>query len=247
MRQILIAGNWKMNLTISEGKNLVKEIEKEIKNPKCEILVCPTFTSIFAIKSELKNSKIKIGGQDCREVDNGAHTGDISAELLKDAGAEYVILGHSERRTNHLEPSILIKNKAEKALRTGLKTIICIGETKDERLAGITEEVCAAQLKGSVPKEASADNTVIAYEPVWAIGTGLTPTLEEIESVHKFIRKTAAEFMGKDAADKIRILYGGSMNPANAKDILALENIDGGLIGGASLKIESFLSIINAV
>lgn len=184
-----------------------------------------------------------LGAQDCHFDAKGAHTGDISPVMLKDLGCQYVIVGHSERRTDHHESNELIAKKAAAAINTGLKVIICIGETEAEKDAGKTIDVCTAQIMGSVPEEATAQNTVIAYEPVWAIGTGRTPTAAEVEEVHAAIRKVIAKKLGRANANKMRILYGGSMKPTNAKELLALPDVDGGLIGGASLKVADFMAI----
>ena len=248
-RKILIAGNWKMNGLIEDGQSLAKAIATKVKTSKtnAEVLVCPPFTLLTSVKKALRGSKVMLGAQDCHIQEKGAHTGDISPYMLKDAGCDYVIFGHSERRTDHKETNALIKAKAEAALKAGLKVIICIGETLDERNAGKALEVTEKQIKGSVPSISSAANTVIAYEPVWAIGTGKTATPQDAEEVHAHIRKVLAQKLSKSVASRMRILYGGSMKPANATELLAQENIDGGLIGGASLKAEDFWAIIEKV
>ena len=187
-----------------------------------------------------------VGAQDCHYAEKGAHTGDVSPVMLKNIGCDYVIVGHSERRTNHHETNELIAQKAEAAINAGLKVIICIGETEKERDAGQTIDVCTKQIMGSVPEIATAQNTVIAYEPVWAIGTGRTPTTAEVEEVHAAIRKVVSKKLGRANANKMRILYGGSMKPTNAKELIALPDVDGGLIGGASLKVADFMAIIAA-
>lgn len=248
-RKVLIAGNWKMNGLISDAAALAKNIALEVKKEKrnCDILVCPPFTALTTVKKALRGSKIALGAQDCHTAEKGAHTGDISPVMLEDAGCSYVILGHSERRTDHKETSTEVKSKAESAYKAGLKVIICVGETLTERDAGKALEVVEKQIKASVPASATSSNTVIAYEPVWAIGTGKTATPKDAEDVHAHIRKVLASKFGKSVASKMRILYGGSMKPSNAAELLGQPDIDGGLIGGASLKAEDFVSIISQV
>lgn len=249
VRKTLIAGNWKMNGLQEDGIALAKGVAAEAKKvarKDCEFLVCPSFTLLTSVKKALKGSKVMLGAQDCHYAVSGAHTGDISPVMLKDLGCQYVIVGHSERRTNHYETSELVAKKAAAAIEAGLKVIICIGETEAERDAGKTIDVCAAQIMGSVPENATASNTVIAYEPVWAIGTGRTPTANEVEDVHAAIRKVISKKLGRANANKMRILYGGSMKPSNAKELLALPDVDGGLIGGASLKVADFMAIYAA-
>lgn len=245
-RKILIAGNWKMNGLIGDSASLAKEVATNVKKlkPNTEVLVCPPFTLLTTVKKALRGSKVKLGAQDCHVEEKGAHTGDISPVMLKDAGCDYVILGHSERRTDHKESSALVRQKAKAALKAGLKVIICVGETLAEREDGKAFEVTEKQIRTSVPSEATAANTVIAYEPVWAIGTGKTATPEDAEAVHAHIRKVLAEKLSKSIANNMRILYGGSMKPANAAELIAKEDIDGGLIGGASLKAADFTAII---
>jgi triosephosphate isomerase len=246
LRKVLIAGNWKMNGLISDGAALAKEIASNVRNlkPQAEVLVCPPFTLLTTVKKALRGSKVRLGAQDCHVEEKGAHTGDVSPYMLKDAGCDYVILGHSERRTDHGETSSLVKAKASAAIKAGLKVIICVGETLAEREAGKAFEVTEKQIRTSVPSEATASNTVIAYEPVWAIGTGKTATPDDAEAVHAHIRKVLAEKLSKNIASRMRILYGGSMKPANAAELLYKEDIDGGLIGGASLKAADFTAII---
>lgn len=249
VRKTLIAGNWKMNGLLEEGVALAKGVALEVKKTArkdCEVLICPPFTLLTSAKKAIKGSRVMLGAQDCHFATSGAHTGDISPVMLKDLGCQYVIVGHSERRTNHYETNELIAKKAEAAINTGLKVIICIGETETERDCGKTIDVCTSQIIGSVPQNATAANTVIAYEPVWAIGTGRTPTTSEVEDVHAAIRKVIAKKLGRANANKMRILYGGSMKPANAKELLALPDVDGGLIGGASLKVDDFMAIVAA-
>lgn len=249
VRKTLIAGNWKMNELLSDGIALAKRVAEETKKAArkdCEILICPPFTLLMAIKKAIRGSKVMLGAQDCHFAEKGAHTGDISPEMLKDLGCQYVIVGHSERRTDHKESNALIAKKAEAAIRAGLKVIICIGETEAEKDAGKTIEVCRNQIMGSVPTASTAANTVIAYEPVWAIGTGRTPTASEVEEVHAAIRQIIAGKLGRANANKMRVLYGGSMKPSNAKSLLSLDDVDGGLIGGASLKVADFMAIAAA-
>lgn len=249
VRKTLIAGNWKMNGLLEDGIALARGVALEVKKAgykDCEFLICPPFTLLTSAKKAIRGSKVQLGAQDCHFAEKGAHTGDISPVMLKDLGCQYVIVGHSERRTNHYETNELIAKKAEAAINAGLKVIICIGETEKERDAGKTIDVCTKQINGSVPANSTGANTVIAYEPVWAIGTGRTPTTQEVEDVHAAIRNVVAKKLGRANANKMRILYGGSMKPGNAKDLLALPDVDGGLIGGASLKVADFMAIAAA-
>ena len=246
VRKTLIAGNWKMNGLLEDGVALAKGVAQEVKKAArkdCEFLVCPPFTLLTSAKKALKGSRLMLGAQDCSFAEKGAHTGDISPIMLKDLGCQYVILGHSERRTDHHETNELVAKKAEAAIKAGLKVIICIGETEAERDAGKTIAVCTDQIMGSVPAVSTYQNTVIAYEPVWAIGTGKTPTTQDVQDVHFAVRKVVAKKLGRANANKMRLLYGGSMKPSNAKELLALPDVDGGLIGGASLKVEDFMAI----
>jgi triosephosphate isomerase len=235
----LVAGNWKMNGTTASLKEvrLLAGMLKDVRL-KCDVMLCPPATLITTIKTVVKGARIRLGGQDCHWQPQGAHTGDISAEMLEDSGCSAVIVGHSERRTDHGETDDIVRAKAEAAHRAGLTAIICIGETLEERKEGSTLAVISRQLKGSVPSSSTTENTVIAYEPVWAIGTGLTPTLAEIGEVHESIRKQAGSAM--------RILYGGSVKPANAAELMAVPNVNGALVGGASLKAADFIGIIKA-
>jgi triosephosphate isomerase len=210
-----------------------------------DALICPPATLITRAVEVLKTTPVKIGGQDCHARESGAHTGDISAEMLKDAGASHVIVGHSERRTDHGETDAVVRAKAEAAWRAGIVAIICIGETKAERELGATLDILSRQIAGSVPPTATAHNTVVAYEPVWAIGTGLTPTAADVAEAHAHIRAELKELLSAEAA-RTRILYGGSVKPANAAELLAVNNIDGALVGGASLKAADFLGIAEA-
>ncbi|MGE0239862.1 MAG: triose-phosphate isomerase [Parvibaculaceae bacterium] len=235
----LVAGNWKMNGTTASLKEarLLAGMLKDVRL-KCEVMICPPATLISTIRTVVKGAKIRLGGQDCHWHAHGAHTGDISPEMLKDAGCSAVIVGHSERRTDHGETDDIIRRKAEAAHRAGLTAIICIGETLEQRKAGQTLAVIARQLKGSVPAAATAADSVIAYEPVWAIGTGLTPTTAEVGEVHQSIRQ--------QTDSQMRILYGGSVKPANASELMAVANVNGALVGGASLKAADFIGIIKA-
>ncbi len=247
MPKRLIAGNWKMNGLLSETVVIDKIADGVgpggVNGPEC--LICPPATLLAAAKAAVGDRPLALGAQNCHTETKGAHTGDISAAMLKDAGATYVIVGHSERRANHGETDALVRAKAEAVLAGGVLPIICIGETLDQRKAGETLKVIATQMEGSVPDADPASRIVIAYEPVWAIGTGLTPTSAEIAEVHTAIRNHLRDRFGAGAED-VRILYGGSLNPQNADEILAIADVDGGLIGGASLKAESFLSIVGS-
>lgn len=235
----LIAGNWKMNglsTSVLEVKKLLGMLSGSIPEDR-DILICPPFTLVGLFAAEFSDEGVAVGGQDCHTAAYGAHTGDISAEMLADAGAAFVIVGHSERRADHRETDDLVRSKAEAAWRAGLTPIICVGETEAERRAGQEKAVVGGQLAGSIP--AGDGEYVIAYEPVWAIGTGLTPTVNDIAAMHGFIRSRTRE--------NTRILYGGSVKPANASEILAIANVNGALVGGASLKAQDFAAIIHAL
>ncbi len=240
----LVAGNWKMNGTTASLREprLLAAMLGDVKL-KCDVLVCPPATLLRRVKAVLKGSKIRVGGQDCHGAASGAHTGDISADMLKDAGATMVIVGHSERRTNHKETDATVSAKAKAAHKSDLVAIICIGETLDERKGNKTLDVLTTQVKGSIPEGANSTNTVIAYEPVWAIGTGLTPTVAEVAEAHTHIRAELAKVMGSEGAST-RILYGGSVKPSNADELMAAANVNGALVGGASLKAADFIGII---
>lgn len=242
----LVAGNWKMHGTTSmlREPRLLAGMMRGVKI-KCDILVCPPATLLRRVKAVMKGSKVKVGGQDCHAEASGAHTGDISAEMLKDAGATYVLVGHSERRTNHKETDATVQAKAKAAHRAGLMAVICIGETLDERKGGKTLDVLTTQLKGSIPEGATAANAIVAYEPVWAIGTGLTPTTAEVAEAHTHIRLELSKIMAADGP-KTRILYGGSVKPGNAVELMGAANVNGALVGGASLKASDFIGIIKA-
>ncbi|WP_337995618.1 triose-phosphate isomerase [Oleispirillum naphthae] len=246
-RRPLIAGNWKMNGLAADGAALAKAVADKARAgaPPCELLVCPPFTLIDRAIAAVKGSPVAVGGQDCHAAVSGAHTGDVAAEMLKDLGCAYVIVGHSERRADHGETDAVVKAKAEAALRAGLVAIVCVGETEAERDAGRTEAVVARQVKGSLPAGATPANLVVAYEPVWAIGTGRTPTPADAQAVHARIRAELKDLIG-EAADAVRLLYGGSVKPSNAKELMAQADIDGALVGGAALKAEDFWGIVQA-
>jgi len=241
----LAAGNWKMNGTqaaLAEVRALIAAVNA----PGCDMLLCPPATLIAAMAEIAQGSALNVGAQDCHAKASGAHTGDLSAPMLADAGASHVILGHSERRADHGETDTQVKAKAEAAMAAGLVAIICVGETEAQRDEGNTLEVIGRQLDASVPHGATAAHLVIAYEPVWAIGTGRTPTLDQIAEVHGFIRTRLAATIHAEAAGT-RLLYGGPVKPSNAADIFALPNVDGALVGGASLKAADFAPIVAAL
>jgi len=245
-RRTLIAGNWKMNCLSADAKALAGGLAEKLNaagDVNFEMLVCPPAILIPVVADAIAGSAMQLGSQDNHMNEKGAHTGDTAAAMIKDAGCGYAIVGHSERRTDHAETNDIVAAKAAAAQANGLVAVICIGETEAERDAGKTLDVNGSQIAGSVPEGSSAANTVIAYEPVWAIGTGRTPTSAEVQDVHAFIRGELAKKIGEDEAAKTRILYGGSMNPKNAEELLALADVDGGLIGGASLKVDDFWSV----
>jgi triosephosphate isomerase len=243
----LVAGNWKMNGTRA-SLDQIKAIAEGVDGPlaeKVDALICPPATLLYVSTALCTDSPLMIGGQDCHQDQSGAHTGDLSAEMIADCFGTHVIVGHSERRSDHAETDHLVRAKAEAAYAADLVAIICIGETADERKAGQTLEVLKRQLAASVPDSANADNSVIAYEPVWAIGTGLTPTADDVEKAHAFMRAELVARFG-EAAKTMRILYGGSVKPGNARELMGIANVDGALIGGASLKASDFLAIYGA-
>jgi len=247
-RRPLIAGNWKMNNLSDETSTLAGSIAarmRRLDNPSFDILVCPPFTSLGRAAKAANGTALCVGGQNCHNTPSGAHTGDISAAMLVDMGCTYVILGHSERRTDHAETDASVHAKTLAAWEAGLIAIVCVGETETQRDANQTLDVIKTQVTGSVPDGATAANTVIAYEPVWAIGTGRTASPEEAQEVHGFIRAQLKERFATEA-DGMRILYGGSMKPGNAKELMALEDVDGGLIGGAALVADDFWAIAQA-
>jgi triosephosphate isomerase len=244
----LVAGNWKMNgltAALEEARRVRDRMGEAGFAAGVDAMICPPATLIAALVHEAKGSRLLVGGQDCHSSASGAHTGDISAEMLKDAGAAAVIAGHSERRADHGERDADVKAKAFAAHRAGLMAIVCIGETAGERRAGLTLEVVARQLAASLPQGAKATDTVVAYEPVWAIGTGLTPTVGDVAEVHGFLRRRLAERLGAEG-EAMRILYGGSVKPDNARALMAVGDVNGALVGGASLKANDFIAIIAA-
>lgn len=238
----LIAGNWKMHGSLAEAAALAGAVRDGAAGLPADLLVCPTFLHVAGVAALLAGSAVAVGAQDCHAAAKGAHTGDVSAPMLRDAGATHVILGHSERRTDHAETDAAVRAKAGAAVAAGLVAIVCVGETEAERLAGRADAVVERQLAESLPDGFAG---IIAYEPVWAIGTGRTPTEADIAAIHGVIRARLAARFGA-AGQGMRILYGGSMKPGNAKAILALPNVDGGLVGGASLVATDFLAIARA-
>ena len=245
-RRPLIAGNWKMNGLMANAMPLVSELANQLialNNTNFELLICPPFPYLNSIAAISKESGLLLGAQDCHQEEKGAHTGDVSAAMLKDMGCAYVITGHSERRANHGETDTLVKSKAEAAVSAGLSVIICVGETEEERDAGKANDVVASQIANSIPGSSLAANTVIAYEPVWAIGTGRIPSTHEIQYVHATMRREISEILSPRDADAIRLIYGGSVNPSNAVPLLALADVDGALVGGASLSWSDFWAI----
>jgi len=241
MRQ-LIAGNWKMHGLTDDALALARAIADGSAGIAAELLVCPTSLHVAAVSKALRGSAVAVGGQDCHQDKQGAHTGDIAAPMLRDAGAAWVILGHSERRQNHGETDELVREKTLAAIDAGLTPIVCVGETADQRAGGQETEVVGWQIAGSLPKPFAG---VLAYEPIWAIGTGRTATEEDVTIMHDFIRAELMRQFG-DAGQEVRILYGGSVRPANAASLLAVPNVGGALVGGASLKAEEFLTIARA-
>jgi triosephosphate isomerase len=243
--QPLIAGNWKMN-GVSASLAEAKAVAAGLGSTSVRVAICPSATLIAQMAWALKETAVAVGGQDCRAEVSGAFTGDVAAEQIKDAGASLVILGHSERRAGYGETDALVAAKAQAALRAGLEPIVCVGETLEQRKAGEALAVVTGQVRGSLPADLAGKAYSVAYEPVWAIGTGLTPTTPEIEEVHRAIRATLVELFG-EAGRAPAILYGGSVKPANADEILHADEVGGALVGGASLKAEDFLGIIRAV
>ena len=243
----LVAGNWKMNglrAALSE-LGLMAQAYDSALTAKVDLLICPPATLLQAAASLAAGSGIGIGAQDCHAKASGAHTGDISADMICDAGASAIIVGHSERRADHGESDAVVKAKAEAAIRAGLVAIVCVGETEAQRRGGETLAVVGSQLDGSIPSGLTGARLIVAYEPVWAIGTGLTPTPADVAEVHAFIRERLAILLGADGAG-VRILYGGSVKPSNAAELMAVANVDGALVGGASLKAADFMGIAAA-
>lgn len=240
----LVAGNWKMNGTrasLDQIKAIAEGVQGSLSE-KVESLICPPATLLYVATALCTDSPLQIGAQDCHQNASGAHTGDIAAEMIADCFGTHVIVGHSERRTDHAETDHLVRAKAEAAYAADLTAVICIGETADERKSGQTLDILKRQLAGSVPDGAKAERTVIAYEPVWAIGTGLTPTTADVAEAHAFLRSELVKRFGAEGK-LMRILYGGSVKPSNARELMAVENVDGALIGGASLQAADFLAI----
>jgi triosephosphate isomerase len=246
MRRKLAAGNWKMNGTSASLREL-NALKSLLPADAPDVVICPPAPLLFRACEAARETGISIGAQDCHMQESGAFTGDISAAMIADTGATYVIVGHSERREAHEERDRDVRKKAQTAWNAGLTAIICIGETLEDHEANNTLDIIAGQLAGSLPGDMTATNTVIAYEPIWAIGTGKVPTLEQIVEVHDFIRSKLAARYGTDVADMIPLLYGGSVKPDNAATIFRAENVDGALVGGASLKAADFAPIIRAL
>ena len=246
MRRKLAAGNWKMNGTGAALSELDALAEAH-PAPGVDILICPPAVLVHRAANAMAGRSVEIGGQDCHAAENGAHTGDVSAAMLQDAGARAVILGHSERREDHDESSEDVRAKARTAIEAGLTAIICVGESLAQREAANTLDIIAGQLAGSIPDAVTGENLVIAYAPIWAIGTGKVPTLEQIGEVHDFIRARLERRFGAGVGRSVRLLYGGSVKPGNAAEIFGVPNVDGALVGGASLKASDFSPIITAL
>lgn len=246
----LIAGNWKMNTTMGEARELATAITQAVtQNPDildyCDLLACPPFVYVPTLSTLCKNQALELGAQDCSSNDKGAYTGEISASMLKETGCSFVIVGHSERRQYHNESNELVSTKANCAHNNELTAIICVGESEEERETNKQNSVVEDQITNSLPKSATAQNTVIAYEPVWAIGTGKTASPSDVADMHLFIRELLEKLLSDGG--KVRILYGGSMKPSNANELLSTPNVDGGLIGGASLKADDFIAIAQTI
>lgn len=250
MRRKLIAGNWKMNGLRADGlalaRDLCARVAKNQGQLTCDVGIFPPVTLIASVAEAAAKSSVIVGGQDCHAAAKGAHTGDVSASMLADSGAKAVILGHSERRTNHHETNAQIQAKTLAALGAGLMPIVCIGETEAQHAAGQTLAVLQEQLSGSLPQQLEVGRLVVAYEPVWAIGTGKTPTIQNIADIHGALRAYIAKQWGQPMATSLQVLYGGSVSPDNAAEIMALGDVDGGLVGGASLDVQKFWSIITS-
>ncbi len=250
MRRNIIAGNWKMNYNLSETEDLISKLVNGLKDEKlnCDVIICPPFTSLSLASSMTKSSNIKVGAQNLYFEENGAFTGEISASMILGAGCDFVIIGHSERRTIFAENDEIINKKIKKALSSNLKPIFCVGETLEEKESGVTKEIIKKQVVNGLKdiNEKSLENIILAYEPVWAIGTGKTASPAQAQDVHNFIRGIISSLYSKSSADRLIIQYGGSVKPDNAKELLSQEDIDGALVGGACLKAESFIAIIKA-
>ena len=247
MRKAIIAGNWKMNKTVSEAVELVKELKPLVKDAKCDVVVCPTFVCLPAVIDVVKDSNIKVGAQNMHFEENGAFTGEVSPNMLKELGVEYVIIGHSERRQYFNETDETVNKKLKTAFNHKFIPILCVGESLEEKEDNITEEVLSKQIKLDLKGISAEDvkNMVIAYEPIWAIGTGKTATADEANNTIGFIRSVVEKLYNKEVSENIRIQYGGSVKPSTIKEQMSKEHIDGGLIGGASLKAEDFAAIVN--
>ncbi len=246
MRRKLAAGNWKMNGT-GAALNELQALAVKHPSPSVDILICPPSTLLHRAATAVENTGVSIGGQDCHSELSGAHTGDVSAEMLRDAGATAVILGHSERRVDHGEQNEDVRAKARSVMDAGLKAVICVGESLHQREAANTLDIIGGQMSGSIPDQSTGENLIVAYEPIWAIGTGKVPTLAEIGDVHDFIRARLERRFGEGVGRSVRLLYGGSVKPSNAAEIFGVSNVDGALVGGASLKAADFSGIIDAL
>ena len=248
LRKAVIAGNWKMNKTPSEAKALITELKPLVANADCDVVICVPYVDLQVALEETAGSNIKVGAENCHWASNGAFTGEVAAPMLKEMGVEYVVIGHSERRQYFGETDDTVRDRTRAVLDNGLKVILCVGETLEQREKNITFETIAIQTKIALTgvSEAELENVIIAYEPVWAIGTGKTATDEQANEVNHFIRTLIADLYSKEAADKFVVQYGGSMNAGNAEGLVAQEDIDGGLIGGASLKPADFAKIVEA-
>ena len=245
MRKPIIAGNWKMNKTVAQAVELINELKPLVAKSKPEVVVCVPYTDLWAVKEAIKGSKIKLGAENVAWADSGAFTGEISAEMLKEIGVEYVIIGHSERRQYFGETDQTVNMRLHQALKNDLKPIVCVGETLTEREKNKTKKVLKKQVLEGLKDVSDFSNIVIAYEPVWAIGTGKTATAEDANKTIGFIRSLVKKTWGSEVAKSLRIQYGGSMKPTNAKELMAMRHIDGGLIGGAALKAQDFAGIVN--
>lgn len=247
MRRPIIAGNWKMNKTVDEAVSLIKELIPKVKDAQAEVVVCPPFICLPEVKKLIEGTNIELGAQNMHWEESGAFTGEVSPVMLKELGITYVIIGHSERRQYFAETDETVNKKVLSALKHDLLPIICVGETLQQREQGITNDFVSKQVKAALQgvKKEEVQKIVIAYEPIWAIGTGHTATSEQANEVIGVIRKAVADMFGQDLADKLRIQYGGSMKPANVKELMGMPEIDGGLIGGASLKAEDFSKVVN--